>query len=287
MALGATTAAAAVTQLPPNSQLQNYQSATASVTASGSMSYNTGTASGNASESDSNATGELLQVNWARKGYGYDAFASAQNGLVKSYASAIDAGSQGSSSASSSATWTDYFMITGDDSTEYTCYYYCGTNYKQATAVLSASIDGRLAGNNSSGSASFSFTVNYSPISGCSYWYGCGTAENNQSLVSESRSVSGRRAVTVNDQFESEFTFRYNTPFRITAMLNTSAGEGGLADFSHTGSFDLVLPEGATLVSASGLPYGQVSGVPEPESWLMLAAGLGMLGFMASRRHQR
>jgi hypothetical protein len=49
------------------------------------------------------------------------------------------------------------------------------------------------------------------------------------------------------------------------------------------------LPEGATLYEATGINnHGQVaangvSPIPEPETYAMLLAGLGLLGFMARR----
>lgn len=284
-ALVSAAACAAVEQLPPDAQLQTYQSATASVNVSGSMSYNTGLASGNASESDSNATGQRLDADWQRKGYGYNAFASAVGGEVKAYAAAIRGGDAGSSSANAAASWTDYFVIAGDTATEYYYDGYYGYRYRylQATAVLTAAVDGSIAGKSPSGTASFSFAVDYSPVESC-YYYNCNTADIAQNLVTESKSVSGNRKTGVDNTYETEFTFRYNTPFKISSSLSTAAGQGGVADFSHTGSFGFVLPEGARLVSASGLNYGVAGVVPEPATWWLLAMGLGLIGSLARRR---
>lgn len=285
IAFVSTAASAAVAQLPANAQLQGYQSATASTSVSGSMSYNTGLASGNASESDSNSTGRRLDIDRQRKGYGYNSFASAEGGQVKSYAAAIKTGNAGSSSANAVASWTDYFVISGNSTMEYYYSYYYGYSYRysEATAVLTASVDGSVAGKTPGGTASFSFLVDFNPVVSC-YYYNCTVADNSQSLVNESKSVSGNRKASVDNAFETEFTFRYNTPFKITSTLSAAASQGGLADFSHTGSFGFVLPEGARLSSASGLNYSPSAAVPEPGTWLLLVVGLGLIGNMARRR---
>lgn len=291
-----TASCAAVAQLPANAQLQIYESAAASVSVSGSMSYDIGSASGNASESDSNSTGQRLDVDWQRKGYGFNAFASAVGGEVKSYAAAIKAGDTGSSSANATAVWTDYFVISGDSALEYYYDYPYGYSYRyaEATAVLTAAVDGSIAGKKPGATASFSFSVDYSPVQTdnyyyCYYYYNpCPTADYEQNLVTESKSISGNKKIGVDNTYETEFTFRYNTPFSISSTLLTDATDGGVADFSHTGSFGLVLPEGALLLSASGLNYGAAYGaagvVPEPGTWWLLAMGLGVIGSLARRR---
>lgn len=56
-------------------------------------------------------------------------------------------------------------------------------------------------------------------------------------------------------------------------------------DFSNSAHLiSIVLPEGASLSSASSTTYN-VSTVPEPGEWLMLLAGLGLVGWRA--RHRR
>lgn len=285
LSLASTAALATIEQLPPEAQLQSYQAATAAISVSGSMSYSIGLAAGNASESDSNSTGQRLDIDWQRKGYGYNAFASAVGGEVKAYAAAIKGGDAGSSSANAAAGWTDYFVIAGDTTMEYYYDYYYGYRYRylEATAVLTAAVDGSIAGKAPSGTGSFSFSVDYSPVESC-YYYSCSAADNAQNLVTESKSVSGNRKIAVDNTYETEFTFRYNTPFKISSSLSTAAGQGGVADFSHTGSFGFVLPEGARLVSASGLNYGAAAVVPEPATWWLLVAGLGLIGGVARRR---
>jgi hypothetical protein len=104
--------------------------------------------------------------------------------------------------------------------------------------------------------------------------------QQNKCMVSDSCGAgSFARASQV---IEGEFTFAYNKPFQLTATLNVGAGNGGMADFSLTSlTSSLALPTGVQLVSASGY-FAQA--VPEPETWTMLLAGLGLVGYAARRR---
>ncbi len=55
-------------------------------------------------------------------------------------------------------------------------------------------------------------------------------------------------------------------------------------DFSNSAHLvGIVLPEGASFSSASGAAYN-VTAVPEPGEWLMLLAGLGLVGWRVRRR---
>jgi hypothetical protein len=56
-----------------------------------------------------------------------------------------------------------------------------------------------------------------------------------------------------------------------------------MADFTlATLGNSLALPEGASLLSASGLTY--IQAVPEAETYAMMLAGLGLVGWTAMRR---
>jgi hypothetical protein len=45
-----------------------------------------------------------------------------------------------------------------------------------------------------------------------------------------------------------------------------------------------VLPEGLTVTSLGGYNSAAVTPVPEPETWLMMAAGLAIVGRLNRRR---
>jgi hypothetical protein len=57
----------------------------------------------------------------------------------------------------------------------------------------------------------------------------------------------------------------------------------GTVDFYNTARISLDLPPGFSATTSSGLPL-QFAAVPEPETYAMLLAGLGLLGFVTRRR---
>ena len=72
----------------------------------------------------------------------------------------------------------------------------------------------------------------------------------------------------------------------VVSFLDTFV-TGGTVDFSHTGLFSFTsLPVGLSLSSDSGVfPVSvQVNGVPEPETYALMLAGLGVLAWFARRR---
>ncbi len=56
----------------------------------------------------------------------------------------------------------------------------------------------------------------------------------------------------------------------------------GLLDLSHTAQLSMSMPEGVNMQSSSGVFLTQA--VPEPATWAMLFAGLGIVGAAARRR---
>lgn len=250
----------------------NTTSASSSV--SGSMNYSVGSNSGNFSENDSSSDGSTIAIELNRKGYAYKAEASSNAGVLKAVAETKANSSNsygynyGNSSASANANWSDWFVISG------------GTGL--GTANFESVLNGTLSAAKN-GSASYSLNIGYSTNSYCYYWYNtCSEADQNQTLFSQSSSLSGKAKSTLSQDIEGEFTFEYDKAFQLTANLNTSSANGGMADFNlaSLGS-SLVLPVGAQMLSASSL---YVQAVPEPETYAMLLAGLGLVGFAARRR---
>ena len=249
--------------------------ASASSNVSGSMNYSVGTSSGSFNEYDSSADGSVVELELNRKGYGYHAEASAEVAQLKARAETKWVpGSNGygynygSSSATAASTWSDWFVISG------------GTGL--GTASFASVLDGVMA-SSKNGSAGYSLNIGYSTGVYCYYWYNsCGEADQSQTLFSQASSLSGKGKSTLSQEIEGEFTFAYDQAFQLTATLNVSAANGGMADFTLA-SLDnsLVLPEGASLLSSSGL---YVQAVPEAETYAMMLAGLGLVGAATARR---
>ena len=110
---------------------------------------------------------------------------------------------------------------------------------------------------------------------------------------------------TVNVTLHGTLTFTYGEAFYLIGGLGTDLGgietfcafstdsscssppkDGTGAttlDFSHSANLvNIALPEGATASFASGASYN-VTAVPEPGEWLMLLAGLGLIGWRKRR----
>lgn len=242
----------------------------ASAGVSGSLYYYSGTGYGNFSENDS-SDGTPLAVALSRKGFGYDASASAASGTAQARAvTQSAAGVNGNSSASANASWTDWFVITGGTGT--------------AMASFSSSLDGTLSLGRG-GSAILGASMIYSPGGASCWWYyTCSEADWDQTLFSQNTSLNGRGTSTWSQSLIGEFVFEYDKPFRLTATLNVNTANGGMADFrlSSLGA-SLVLPQGAMLTSAPGL-FAQP--VPEADTWAMMLAGLGLVGWQAMRRRK-
>lgn len=245
-------------------------STTASSSVNGQLNYSNGTGSGSFSESDSNPAGAKVEVELQRKGYGYLAEASAKTGFARSFVETnwvpANGSTSGNSSAQATSNWSDWFVISG------------GTGV--GTASFTSLLDGVLA-SSKNGSASLSVNIGYTPKTSC--FTLCGEADMNQTLLNQISNLSGKSKSTMEQALEGQFTFAYNKPFALTVMLGVQATNGGMADFT-LGSLgnSLLLPQGAGLYSASGLDY--VQAVPEAETYAMMLAGLGLVGWAARRR---
>lgn len=241
----------------------------ASSSVSGSMSYYVGTGSGYFSESDSSPDGSMVTLDLNRKGYGYQAAASSQTGQaeVRAETKWITGSGYGNSSASATSSWSDWFVVSG------------GTGL--GTASFASVLDGKLA-SAKNGSAGYSLDIGYTTGAYCYGYYACGEADQSQTLFSQTSSLSGKGKSVLSQDIEGEFSFEYDKAFQLTATLSAYAANGGMADFTlaSLGS-SLALPAGSSLLNASG-SYAQA--VPEAETYAMMLAGLGLVGFAVARR---
>lgn len=255
---------------PIQSSTGSLNAASASSSVSGRLYYSLGTSYGNFSENDSSPDGSMVELDLNRKGYGYRADARVKNGQAKAHVETqmVTGNGTGSSSASATSSWNDWFMISG------------GTGL--GTASFTSVLDGMMT-SGKNGMAGYSLNIGYSTGAYCYSWYStCGEADQNQTLFSQTSNLSGKGKTMLSQDIEGEFTFAYDKPFQLTAMLNANAANGGVADFTLKSlGNSMVLPDGANLLSSSGL---YVQAVPEAETYAMMLAGLGLVGFAVARR---
>ena len=82
----------------------------------------------------------------------------------------------------------------------------------------------------------------------------------------------------------ANLTARLDQPFQLSYSLRTDVSERSFLDFTHTARISFVLPESLTVTSLGGYNSAAVTPVPEPETWLMMATGLAIVGRLIRRR---
>lgn len=89
-----------------------------------------------------------------------------------------------------------------------------------------------------------------------------------------------------------QFTFTYGAPFSLKGELTVSGFNGGSADFyGNAEILSIVIDNSQATWEIASVANGQLSddpynirAVPEPETWAMLLAGLGLVGFRLRQR---
>lgn len=123
--------------------------------------------------------------------------------------------------------------------------------------------------------------------------------------------TSGTGALTINQDVTGSYSFAYGAALYLKSDLFTSVTGNGNADFSNTVQFTgMKLPQGAAVYVQSGAKaadygisfagdgtgtictdlacaVGSTQPIPEPETYVLLMAGLGVVGWMARRRGRR
>lgn len=84
--------------------------------------------------------------------------------------------------------------------------------------------------------------------------------------------------------YEGDFDFEYGVPYAIHSSIHSNALHGASIEMT-LGPVSFILPAGTTMVTASGYNY-RVAVVPEPTTYVMLLAGLGLIGFVAKRSYK-
>ena len=96
--------------------------------------------------------------------------------------------------------------------------------------------------------------------------------------------------VPVSQQFDvhlmtfANLTARLDQPFQLSYSLRTDVSESSFLDFLHTARISFVLPAGLSVTSMGGYDSAAVTPVPEPETWLLMLAGLAVIGRLMRRR---
>lgn len=234
--------------------------ATGSSSASGGYAYTLGGKSGGGGLSENDSTGAESSVTGGSKGFGFTASGEATGGVLKAFAStsfAPGAGVGSYSAATGVASFTDYVTFTG------------GTG--AADGLFLSTLEGSLKGG-AAGTASYAYNISLFDVA----------AGTSQQLVSDSHAY-GKGKLTVGNEYESDFSFSFGKTYALVATLSANATNGGIANFKDTATLNFALGSGVGLASASGYSYG-VPAVPEPQTYAMLLAGLGMVGALARRR---
>ena len=82
----------------------------------------------------------------------------------------------------------------------------------------------------------------------------------------------------------ANLTARLDQPFQLSYSLRTDVSESSFLDFMHTARISFVLPAGLTVTSLGGYDSAAITPVPEPETWLLMAAGLAVIGRLMRHR---
>jgi len=86
----------------------------------------------------------------------------------------------------------------------------------------------------------------------------------------------------VDETFSVNVPFTYGQTFYLASVLDIT----GHGDFYNSANFGITAPVGASITSLSGTLYPAAAVVPEPETYAMLLAGLGLVGWAARHRKQ-
>lgn len=105
----------------------------------------------------------------------------------------------------------------------------------------------------------------------------------------ESIFLDSNGTANISYDFNPNGDFEWSLELYSIVTLDGQGGDSeGLMDFSHTVKTSYIGPDGTTTYSDSGLFPNTASissAVPEPESYAMFLAGLGLLGFVTRRKN--
>lgn len=204
--------------------------------------------------------------------------------------------SETASYATGHSVWEELYQIGG------------GTGTGQFTGTIH--VDGSLAGTLGDGVASFNWALRTfadQTVASVTARFDAATNAWTKDVFSNGTWTHsfGSGALNVNEDVVASYGFTYGTALYLKSELTTSVLGNGSADFSNTVQFTgMLLPQEAAVFVYSGTrsaAYGitfagtgagtvcgdlacAVNAVPEPQSYALLLAGLGVVGWVASRR---
>jgi len=194
------------------------------------------------------------------------------SGSLKAFASGIEDGNVSTGSGGLViASGTDVFTLHGLP----------GSGPIAFSVVLTANGTGNIANDGYSGQA----TVQLGKIGGGGGSFDSGVFQsgNNAPLGSQFSilsTISGQQL-----KASDAYSMLLDTPFSLSYSLRADVTQGTTFDLSNTAHLGFILPAGVSITSMGG--YSSVIAVPEPETYVMLMAGLGLMGAVARRRKNK
>lgn len=256
-------------------------------------------------------------TNYGQYGYGYDGQAQALGNQLKTKISTsstdIDSLNPNPSYTSiwayAQASYSDQWLITALSS----------KGRKYGAIVVTAQLDGTMpalpSGQTNSASAYLSANSSFTDISGVNYNSSFSINAYNGGYSVPGSNASYDWSVPGTVTIQKKLLFQYGTPFNLGMTLQAYSSANGEADFFNTAKiteveipFDTELSTGSSgftgftlgnLRSASTLDDpntnwdfgngggGIIPGIPEPETYALMLAGLGLIGAVARRRKQK
>lgn len=233
--------------------------------------YYYGASKASASKTSDKALVEVSKNSGA--GLSFNAKAQIDGDLLEAFTSTeskfTNSGSVGYSSSDSVASFTDYISFVGNPY----------PHPQPIWVTFKASVQSNLVAEGT-GSATYRFLSTFKQKD---YSY-------TEQLASDMRSIPGGDKFTGNLTFERTFNLWTRDIYEFTTDLRSYSRENGFVDAHADVELSFIIPAGITLVSSLGRAYeiteGPASPAPEPATYAMFLAGMGLVGFVARRRLQ-
>lgn len=201
---------------------------------------------------------------------GSSASATSDFGSLRAYARTINPPG-GLEQAGAISAWSDQFTISGGAGS--------------GTALVSTDLSGSFATEYFS-AYSYALVLSDNPLlpDDIFSFLNSGIPPVGSSLLLGTYGDNETQSGPVRVLLNSSFDFNYDSPFFLTGLLVVGASDSGEVDFSSTAEFGITPASGGQVNALSGTAYNSAQAVPEPGTWAMLLASLGLLGLWLRRR---